>query len=92
MDYKFKGTLQNVKKQSTVIRFMKSIFKNIAIVLFILMPMLANAQEVEMADKFRADGKIYVVIAVFAIILSGLFAYLFSLDKKIGKLDHNDEQ
>jgi len=70
---------------------MKNIVKNIAIVLFILVPMLASAQDVEMADKFRADGKIYVVIAVFSIILAGLFVYLFSLDKKIGKLENNHE-
>lgn len=49
---------------------------------------------VEMADTFRADGKIYVVITVIAIILIGLLIYLILLDKKIGKLekeysDHN---
>ena len=50
-------------------------------------------QTVEMADKFRADGKIYVVITVVAIILAGLFVYMVMLDKKIGKLEqeHNDE-
>jgi CcmD family protein len=42
---------------------------------------------VEMADKFRADGKIYVVIAVVAIILSGLFIYLFRLDRKISDIE-----
>ena len=40
-----------------------------------------------MADAFRADGKIYVVITVVAIILIGLLIYLISLDKKIGKLE-----
>lgn len=42
---------------------------------------------VEMADKFREDGKIYVVIAVVAIILVGLFIYLFRLDRKITDLE-----
>lgn len=42
---------------------------------------------IEMADKFRADGKIYVVIAVVAIILSGIFIYLFRLDRKISDLE-----
>jgi CcmD family protein len=32
-------------------------------------------------------GKIFVVVAVLALILTGVFAYLFSLDKKIGKLE-----
>lgn len=42
---------------------------------------------VEMADQFRADGKIYVVIAIVAIILSGIFIYLFRLDRKITDLE-----
>jgi CcmD family protein len=42
---------------------------------------------VEMADQFRAEGKIYVVIAVVAIILTGIFVYLFSLDRKISDLE-----
>jgi CcmD family protein len=44
-------------------------------------------QKVEMADSFRADGKIYVVLAVILLILGGLFAYLFLLDKKITALE-----
>jgi len=32
-------------------------------------------------------GKIFVVVAVLALILTGIFAYLFFLDKKIGKLE-----
>ncbi len=42
---------------------------------------------VEMADKFRQDGKIYVVVAVAAIILAGLLVYAFTLDRKISKLE-----
>jgi CcmD family protein len=50
---------------------------------------VANAQsEVEMADQFRADGKINVVIAVIGIILVGLFVYLFRLDRKITDLEN----
>ena len=42
---------------------------------------------VEMADRFRADGKIYVVIAVLLTILLGLFAYVIRLDRKISRLE-----
>lgn len=42
---------------------------------------------VEMADKFRADGKIYVVLAVAGLILTGLFIYLIVADRKISKLE-----
>jgi hypothetical protein len=42
---------------------------------------------VEMADGFRADGKIYVVVGVLAIILTGLIVYLYRLDRKIGRVE-----
>lgn len=56
--------------------------------------MAQQTDSVEMADTFRADGKIYVVITVVAIILIGLLVYLISLDKKIGKLEkeYNNQQ
>lgn len=44
-------------------------------------------QDVEMADKFREDGKIYVVVAVILTVLSGMFLYLFMLDKKLTNLE-----
>ena len=40
-----------------------------------------------MADTFRSDGKIYVVIAIMAIILTGLFIYLFMIGKKVSALE-----
>jgi hypothetical protein len=42
---------------------------------------------VEMADSFRADGKIYVVVAIILVILLGFIVYLFLLDKKLGKIE-----
>lgn len=61
---------------------------NLFSLLFVLASFAANAQsEVEMADQFRADGKIYVVIAVIGLILAGLFVYLFRLDRKITDLE-----
>ena len=44
-------------------------------------------QSVEMADRFRADGKIYVVVAVILVILIGMFVYLVRLDGKISKVE-----
>ena len=32
-------------------------------------------------------GKIFVVVAVLAVILIGIFGYLFVLDRKLGKLE-----
>lgn len=46
------------------------------------------AQEtVEMADIFRSNGKIYVVVAVLSIILIGIFLYLISMDRKVKKIE-----
>lgn len=49
---------------------------------------LQQAMPVEMADAFRADGKIWVVIAVIGIILVGLFAYLSWMDLRLRKAEN----
>jgi len=49
---------------------------------------LAKAQEsIEMADQMRSEGKIYIVVAVLAVILTGLFIYLFAIDRKVSRLE-----
>ena len=48
---------------------------------------LMAQQTVEMADRLRADGKIWVVVAVIATVFFGIIVYLVSLDRKIGKLE-----
>jgi hypothetical protein len=51
----------------------------------------AQASDIEMADQFRADGKIYVVIAVVSVVLIGLFAYLFRLESKVSALEKRNK-
>lgn len=34
-----------------------------------------------------ANGKIFVVVVVLAIILIGIFVYLFAIDRKVTKLE-----
>ena len=63
--------------------------KLLTISTFILFTFFANAQGIEMADKMKENGKIYVVIAVMLTILAGLVLYLFRLDRKISKLEKN---
>ncbi|MDF3076716.1 MAG: CcmD family protein [Sphingobacteriaceae bacterium] len=41
------------------------------------------------AIDMRSSGKIYVVIAVILIIFIGLAVYLFSIDKRLKKLERN---
>jgi CcmD family protein len=45
----------------------------------------------QMADGMRASGKIYVVVGVLLIILSGIFIYLFRLDRKMTRLEKNSK-
>ena len=47
----------------------------------------AYAQQPEMADAMRAEGKIYVVVAIVLAILAGFILYLFLLDKKLNRLE-----
>jgi CcmD family protein len=37
-------------------------------------------------------GKIFVVVAVLAIILTGIYIYLFVLDRKISKIEKEFEE
>ncbi len=48
----------------------------------------AHAQnKVQMADGLRAEGKIYVVVAVMLVIFITVAIYLFTIDQKIKKLE-----
>jgi len=46
-----------------------------------------NSAGPEMADVFRSSGKIYVVVAIVAIIFAGLAIYLFSIDRRLKKIE-----
>ncbi|MBS1688054.1 MAG: CcmD family protein [Bacteroidetes bacterium] len=48
-----------------------------------------TANEPEMADAMRSNGKIYVVVLVLATIFAGIIAYLIRIDRKISKLEKN---
>jgi K+-transporting ATPase A subunit len=52
--------------------------------------LFAQGNDVEMADSLRSDGKIYIVVICILIILIGLLAYLFSLDKRIKKIEKDN--
>jgi len=43
--------------------------------------------QIPMADAFRSDGKIFVVVGIVLILLIGFFLYLWRVDKKIDKLE-----
>lgn len=47
----------------------------------------AVQSDVAMADQLRADGKIWVVVGVIALIFAGIITYLIRLDSKISKVE-----
>jgi len=63
------------------------IIKYLVLVLLTAVVQSASAQNAEMADTFRSEGKIYVVVAIILIVLSGLIIYLFLLDRKMNRLE-----
>jgi len=68
---------------------MERFIKNILGTVLLLISLTSQAQsEVEMADGMRAEGKIYVVVAIILIVLGGLVAYLALLDRKVKKLEN----
>lgn len=64
---------------------MKRFFSLIAILFLVVQ--FTQAQSVEMADTLRSSGKIYVVVAVMAVLFIGLFFYLFSIDRRLKKIE-----
>jgi hypothetical protein len=57
-----------------------------------LISMPGYAQEAEMADTMRSEGKIYVVVAILVLILLGLVGYLVMIDRKTTRLERKIDQ
>ena len=70
---------------------MKTTAKNIGLILLMILTQIfgANAQaaEVEMADQFRADGKIYVVVATLLLVMAGIILFLIWLERRISNME-----
>tara|TARA_B100000683_G_C12102754_1_gene395937 strand:+ start:134 stop:340 length:207 start_codon:yes stop_codon:yes gene_type:complete len=62
--------------------------KKINLLAVFLLPFFLQAQKAkpEMAEFFRSNGKIYVVVAIMSIIFLGVVFYLVHLDRKVNKL------
>jgi len=70
------------------------ISKVFAWVLAFLAPLTLAGQgssSVQMADTFRQEGKIYVVVLGLVIILTGVILFLIRVDRKIFKLEKRIE-
>lgn len=68
---------------------MKRLIRTILGIVFLLVSAAAKAQaDVQMADGMRSEGKIYVVVGIILIVLTGLVVYLVTLDRKVKKLEN----
>ncbi len=74
--------------------------KKLLVLFFLLLSLSGLAQDkqqvteadysnnsIEMADQMRANGKIYVVVAVIMTLFAGLLAYLIHTERKISSLE-----
>ena len=66
---------------------MKKLTLSIALALLSIMNTFAQNGGVEMATGLRSSGKIWVVVCVLLTLFIGLFIYLFTIDRKIKKLE-----
>jgi CcmD family protein len=67
---------------------MKKILSLLVLLLSFTAVFAQNGADIEMADTLRSSGKIYVVVATLAIIFVGLAIYLFSIDKRLKKVEN----
>ena len=68
---------------------MKKVLVAILLTLDFITVFAQDASKPEMADVFRSSGKIYVVVATVIIIFIGLAIYLFSIDRRIKKIERD---
>ncbi len=62
--------------------------KYILNLLFVLLSMATFAQgQTDANDFFKSNLKIYVVVAVLTIIMGCIFAFLFSIERRLAKLE-----
>ncbi len=51
------------------------------------MGVFAQEGKIEMADELRSSGKIYVVVAVMTLLFLSFIVYLFTIDKRLKKIE-----
>lgn len=69
---------------------MKKITLTLALLIF-TMQLFAQEQGGTLSDDIYASGKIYVVVACVVLILFGLLFFLFTMDRRLKKLEKRQE-
>ncbi len=68
---------------------MKKIVNIVCFILFVITVQAQGgmSQTSQIDNVMRSNGRIFVVVAVMLIILTGLVLYLFRIDRKIGRIE-----
>lgn len=70
-------------------KFLKALGLNFVLFVLYSLSVFAQNSQVPMADVMRENGKIYVVVAVIAILFSGIVYWLFTTEKRLNRLEKN---
>ncbi|MDB5144308.1 MAG: CcmD family protein [Mucilaginibacter sp.] len=69
---------------------MKKLLILLCLALYNIAAFAQQPNNVDMADTMRSSGKIYVVISTISIIFVGLAIYLFSIDRRLKKIERGN--
>jgi hypothetical protein len=71
---------------------MNRIKRIIGMVFFAILQIVAHAQNAVVAepsnDLMRSNGKIYLVMTIVVVLITGLLLYVLSIDRRISKLEN----
>ena len=66
---------------------MKKLLLSLVMLILLAFPAFAGELTTGEGNIFWQSGKIYVVVAVIAIIFAGIIFYLVSIDRKVGRME-----
>ena len=69
----------------------KAIFLTVLMCISSILTFAQSSNGIEMATGLRSSGKIYVVVLVLLIIFIGFIIYLFTIDRRISKLEKRQQ-
>ena len=69
---------------------MKKVLVLLSLLLTFIQSYAQQSNSVEMAEGLRSSGKIYVVVLVICVIFLVLIIYLFSIDRRVKKIERNN--
>jgi len=79
-------------RNKLLMKVLKQIPAVLLLTLLTTLPILAQGSDIEMADRLREDGKIWVVVGVIVLIFIGITVYLVLTDRKISRLEKQLKQ